>query len=134
MGDLIGARQSGGVELRHARLPVDEDLLGQARELASGSSRPTPRFSGPSTSRLRERAVARYPRAVELFQGGLGIDVAYQATLTPTPVASRSTPDLGLERDIVGLVVLAGELQHEHGGGAHQRGFADDQPAAGLLS
>ena len=34
MGDLIGARQSGGFEVRHARLPADADLLGQA-----GSSR-----------------------------------------------------------------------------------------------
>ncbi len=34
MGDLIGARQSGGFELRHAHLPADTDLLGRARELA----------------------------------------------------------------------------------------------------
>ena len=34
MGDLIGARQSGGVEVRHARLPADDDLLARARQLA----------------------------------------------------------------------------------------------------
>src|SRR5688572_22421608 len=35
MGDLIGARQSGGFEVRHARLPADTDLLMRARELAT---------------------------------------------------------------------------------------------------
>src|SRR4026209_2538597 len=34
MGDLIGARQSGGFEVRHAQLPADADLLARARELA----------------------------------------------------------------------------------------------------
>ena len=34
MGDLIGARQSGGFEVHHARLPADEDLLSRARQLA----------------------------------------------------------------------------------------------------
>ena len=34
MGDLIGARQAGGFEVRHARLPADTDLLDRARELA----------------------------------------------------------------------------------------------------
>jgi len=34
MGDLIGSRQSGGVEVRLARLPDDSDLLARARQLA----------------------------------------------------------------------------------------------------
>ena len=70
MGDLIGARQSGGVELRHARLPVDEDLLSGARELATRLIAADPALQRPEYQPLRERAVSRYPRAVELFRVG----------------------------------------------------------------
>jgi ATP-dependent DNA helicase RecG len=70
MGDLIGARQSGGVELRHARLPVDEDLLSQARELATRLIAADPALQRAEHQPLRERAVSRYPRAVELFRVG----------------------------------------------------------------
>jgi ATP-dependent DNA helicase RecG len=70
MGDLIGARQSGGVEVRHARLPEDEDLLGRARALATELIAADPALQRSENQRLRERAVARYPRAVELFRVG----------------------------------------------------------------
>jgi ATP-dependent DNA helicase RecG len=70
MGDLIGARQSGGVEVRHARLPEDGDLLSRARELAGGLLERDPTLQRPENRALRERAVARYPRAVELFRVG----------------------------------------------------------------
>jgi ATP-dependent DNA helicase RecG len=70
MGDLIGARQSGGVEVRHARLPDDEDLLGRARQLATELIGADPALQRLENQRLRERAVARYPRAVELFRVG----------------------------------------------------------------
>ncbi|HET7427059.1 MAG TPA: ATP-dependent DNA helicase RecG [Gemmatimonadales bacterium] len=70
MGDLIGARQSGGVEVRHARLPGDEDLLGRARALATELIEADPALQRAENQRLRERAVARYPRAVELFRVG----------------------------------------------------------------
>jgi ATP-dependent DNA helicase RecG len=70
MGDLIGARQSGGFELRHARLPVDEDLLGQARDLATRLIAADPALQRGEHQPLRERAVSRYPRAVELFRVG----------------------------------------------------------------
>ncbi len=70
MGDLIGARQSGGVEVRHARLPGDEDLLTAARELATRMIQADPALQRPDNRRLRERAVARFPRAVELFRVG----------------------------------------------------------------
>jgi ATP-dependent DNA helicase RecG len=70
MGDLIGARQSGGFEVRHARLPGDEDLLARARELATGIIAADPALQRRENQRLRERAVARYPRAVELFRVG----------------------------------------------------------------
>jgi ATP-dependent DNA helicase RecG len=70
MGDLIGARQSGGFEVRHARLPGDADLLARARELATSIIGGDPALQRRENQRLRERAVARYPRAVELFRVG----------------------------------------------------------------
>jgi RecG-like helicase len=70
MGDLIGARQSGGFELRHAQLPADADLLARARELAMKIIGGDPALQRRENQRLRERAVARYPRAVELFRVG----------------------------------------------------------------
>jgi ATP-dependent DNA helicase RecG len=70
MGDLIGARQSGGVEVRHARLPEDSDLLTRARDLAGELLERDPLLQRPENRALRERAVARYPRAVELFRVG----------------------------------------------------------------
>jgi ATP-dependent DNA helicase RecG len=70
MGDLIGARQSGGFEVRHARLPDDADLLNHARELATAVIDGDPMLQRRENQRLRERAVARYPRAVELFRVG----------------------------------------------------------------
>jgi len=70
MGDLIGARQSGGFDLRHARLPADTDLLSQARTLATRLIAGDPALQRGENQRLRERAVSRYPRAVELFRVG----------------------------------------------------------------
>jgi RecG-like helicase len=70
MGDLIGARQSGGFEVRHARLPADTDLLTQARALAIRLIETDPALQRPENPRLRARAVSRYPRAVELFRVG----------------------------------------------------------------
>lgn len=70
MGDLIGARQAGGFELRHARLPEDADLLDQARRLAGGVIEQDPGLAKPANQPLRERTLARYPRAVELFRVG----------------------------------------------------------------
>lgn len=70
MGDLIGARQSGGFEVRHARLPADADLLSQARDLAMKIIAADPALQRRENQPLRERAVARYPRAVELFRVG----------------------------------------------------------------
>jgi ATP-dependent DNA helicase RecG len=70
MGDLIGARQSGGIEVRHARLPEDEPLLLRARDLASGVLAEDPVLQRPANQALRARALARYPRAAELFRVG----------------------------------------------------------------
>jgi ATP-dependent DNA helicase RecG len=70
MGDLIGARQSGERELRHARLPDDTELLTRARDLAAQLIERDPALQRPEHRGIRERAVARYPRAVELFRIG----------------------------------------------------------------
>jgi ATP-dependent DNA helicase RecG len=70
MGDLIGARQSGGFEVRHAQLPADTDLLNRARDLAMKIIAADPALQRRENQLLRARAVARYPRAVELFRVG----------------------------------------------------------------
>lgn len=70
MGELIGVRQSGGVTLRHARLPDDEALVEAARADAAGILEHDPTLALPRHQALRERAVARYPRAGELFRTG----------------------------------------------------------------
>ena len=70
MGDLIGARQTGGVEVRHARLPADADCSAAHAQLAMEIIGADPALQRAENSRLRERAVARYPRAVELFRVG----------------------------------------------------------------
>jgi ATP-dependent DNA helicase RecG len=70
MGDLIGARQSGGFEVRHAQLPADAGLLTKARDLAMKVIASDPALQRRENQQMRERAVARYPRAVELFRVG----------------------------------------------------------------
>ena len=70
MGDLIGARQSGGIEVRHARLPDDTDLLQRARELAGQVLASDPLLQRPANQPIRARALARFPRATELFRVG----------------------------------------------------------------
>ena len=70
MGDLIGARQSGEITIRHARLPEDAELLQRAREMASGIIAKDPDLTRTANQPLRARALARYPRAVELFRVG----------------------------------------------------------------
>ncbi|HTC23473.1 MAG TPA: helicase-related protein, partial [Gemmatimonadales bacterium] len=69
-GDLIGARQSGGVMVRHARLPDDDDLLVRARDLAGELLGRDPALQRAENRAVRERALSRYPRAVELFRAG----------------------------------------------------------------
>lgn len=70
MGDLIGERQAGEFELRLARLPDDGDLLQAARDAARAVLAADPMLAQPRHQGLRERALQRYPRAVELFRTG----------------------------------------------------------------
>ncbi|MEO8031043.1 MAG: ATP-dependent DNA helicase RecG [Gemmatimonadota bacterium] len=70
MGDLLGARQAGEFELRHARLPLDTPLLEQARALARRLLDADPLLERRENQPLRQRALGRYPRAMELFRTG----------------------------------------------------------------
>ena len=70
MGDLLGARQAGDFELRHARLPADSALLERARALARRMLDQDPLLERREHQPLRQRALARYPRAMELFRTG----------------------------------------------------------------
>ena len=69
-GDLLGARQSGGVDFKIARFPDDTDLLGEARALAQAILADDPTLAKKANKPLRERAVTRYPRGEVLFRVG----------------------------------------------------------------
>lgn len=69
-GDVLGARQSGGIDFRIARFPEDTDLLGEARVLARAVLEADPTLSRRENKPLRERALARYPRGEVLFRVG----------------------------------------------------------------
>lgn len=69
-GDLLGARQSGGVEFKVARLPDDTDLLGEARALARAILDTDPRLEQREHQALRERVLTRYPKGEALFRVG----------------------------------------------------------------
>lgn len=70
MGDLIGERQAGSFELRLARLPDDQELLTLTRQVAKAILEEDPMLLRPRHQGLKERALGRYPRAVELFRTG----------------------------------------------------------------
>ena len=70
MGDLLGARQAGSFELRHARLPDDTALLDRARVYARRLLDADPVLVRREHQGLRQRALARYPRGMELFRTG----------------------------------------------------------------
>ena len=69
-GDLLGARQSGGVEFKVARFPDDTDLLGEARAMARAILDTDPTLETYGNKPLRERVLARYPRGEALFRVG----------------------------------------------------------------
>ncbi len=69
-GDLLGARQSGGVDFRVARFPDDTDLLAEARALAQSLLERDPLLEAREHRPLRERVLLRYPRGEDLFRVG----------------------------------------------------------------
>jgi ATP-dependent DNA helicase RecG len=70
MGELTGARQSGGVPLRYANFATDLPLLEAARRAAGEIIARDPALVRPEHAAYRERIVARYERGFELFRVG----------------------------------------------------------------
>jgi ATP-dependent DNA helicase RecG len=70
MGELAGARQSGGLALRFANFSTDLDLLEAARVAAAGIIERDPALARPEHSAYRERILQRYERGFELFRVG----------------------------------------------------------------
>ena len=70
MGELAGARQSGGVALRYANLETDLALLEAARRAAAAIIARDPALERREHAAYRERIVARYERGFELFRVG----------------------------------------------------------------
>ena len=70
MGELAGARQSGGVPLRYANFATDLPLLEAARRAAGEVIARDPALARPEHAAYRERIVARYERGFELFRVG----------------------------------------------------------------
>ena len=70
MGELLGARQSGGVALRYANLETDLPLLEIARRSAGAIIERDPGLERKEHAPYRERIVQRYERGFELFRVG----------------------------------------------------------------
>ncbi|HMG18955.1 MAG TPA: ATP-dependent DNA helicase RecG [Gemmatimonadales bacterium] len=70
MGELTGARQSGGVPLRYANLETDLALLEDARTAAAAMIATDPALERREHAAYRERIVMRYERGFELFRVG----------------------------------------------------------------
>jgi len=70
MGELTGARQSGGVPLRYANLETDLTLLEDARTAAAAMIGTDPALERREHAAYRERIVTRYERGFELFRVG----------------------------------------------------------------
>ncbi|OLC88079.1 MAG: DNA helicase RecG [Gemmatimonadetes bacterium] len=70
MGELAGARQSGGVALRYANLETDLPLLDAARKAAAAIIAQDPALEKGEHVAYRERIVTRYERGFELFRVG----------------------------------------------------------------
>jgi ATP-dependent DNA helicase RecG len=70
MGELAGARQSGGVTLRWADFGRDLDLLEAARAAAKAIIEEDPALTAPRHAAYRARILQRYERGFELFRVG----------------------------------------------------------------
>jgi ATP-dependent DNA helicase RecG len=70
MGELAGARQSGGVPLRWADFTRDLDLLEEARHAAKEIIDEDPALTRPQHAAYRARILQRYERGFELFRVG----------------------------------------------------------------
>jgi ATP-dependent DNA helicase RecG len=70
MGELAGARQSGGIALRFTNLERDADLVVAARRAAQGVIERDANLTQVPNEPLRRRIERRYERGIELFRVG----------------------------------------------------------------
>ena len=70
MGELTGARQSGGLQLRYANFETDLPLLEAARQAAAAMIAQDPALERKEHAAYRERILQRYERGFELFRVG----------------------------------------------------------------
>ena len=70
MGELTGARQSGGQALRYVHWDTDLPLLEAARTAAGAIIASDPALSRPEHAAYRARILQRYERGFELFRVG----------------------------------------------------------------
>ncbi len=70
MGQLAGARQSGGVATRFTDFTKDDDLIVTSRKAAIQLIESDPRLNGAKNLEIRKRLERRYERAMELFRIG----------------------------------------------------------------
>jgi ATP-dependent DNA helicase RecG len=70
MGELAGARQSGGLALRYANFATDLPLLEAARVAAGAMIAGDPALERKEHAAYRERLISRYERGFELFRVG----------------------------------------------------------------
>ncbi len=70
IGELAGARQSGGYNLRYANLATDGRLVDAARTAALAIVEKDPHLTASGHAPLRARIERRYERGMELFRVG----------------------------------------------------------------
>jgi ATP-dependent DNA helicase RecG len=70
MGQLVGTRQSGGLQLRYTDLSIDGELVRVARTHAMEIIRKDPTLAGSDYAAVRARIERRYERGMELFRVG----------------------------------------------------------------
>jgi ATP-dependent DNA helicase RecG len=70
MGQLAGARQSGGLAVKFTDFSMDEDLIVASRKAALGIIEEDPLLSEKEHVGLRRRLERRYERGMELFRVG----------------------------------------------------------------
>ncbi len=70
MGQLVGTRQSGGLQLRYTDLSIDGELVRIARAHAMEIIGHDPTLAGSQYAAVRARIERRYERGMELFRVG----------------------------------------------------------------
>ena len=70
MGELAGARQSGGLHLRYTDLSLDAELVALSRRLAHELLDVDPALTRSENAMLKKRIEQRHERGIELFRIG----------------------------------------------------------------